>query len=819
MADIYLSYAREDRERARLLAEALAQIGWTVFWDRMISPGEAWRDVIERNLNQSRCFIVLWTAASVESTWVWDEAQFAREQRLLFPVLFEDGVKIPLGFKSIQTANLQHWRGNNDDADFQRLVRDLAAAIGLPASVSTLDDLGADEVARRPLNEGKLTLVGFGGVGKTSLVKRIVLEKPFARDEVKTEGIRITEWDLRLPEPAEAKRKSKSRSGLSLARWFLRRAMQGTDAAAAGQAVRMHVWDFGGQEIMHATHQFFLTTSTLYLLVLNGRQGREDADAEYWLSMIATFASGSPVIVVLNKIKEHPFDLNRRALQAKFPTVRAFVETDCTDDTGLDSLTKTICHEVDRLPHLRDTFPVAWFAVKDRLSEMDASYLSFDDYRKLCEQCGEADPDAQNALASFLHTLGIALNYRDDPRLRDLHVLKPEWVTEGIYAIINSRLLAASNGELELKQLEGILDRRRYPNDRHPFLLELMRKFELCLRFPEDENRFLIPELLDKQDPAAIEAFSAEGLSFEYHYPTLIPEGLLPRFIVRTSALSVGQPRWRSGVVLEFEENRALVKVDATARTIRIVVLGPLSGRRRLLAVIRSDFEHIQRNYAFRPQEIVPVPERPGVAIPYKKLLVLEKEGIDSLQEVYGDELVTVSVRTLLNGVDLEGVRPTLAVPERRQKPQTAFVSFSHKDEPLRAELETHLKLLSRLGLLDIWQDRCITAGSEWVNQIDENLELADLVLLLVSADFLASDYCWDIELKRALELEAAGTTRVIPIIVRTCSWQKAPFGRLQALPPSGKAVTSGSGKAARDKAWTSVAQGIESVLKEIQAK
>jgi internalin A len=307
-------------------------------------------------------------------------------------------------------------------------------------------------------------------------------------------------------------------------------------------------------------------------------------------------------------------------------------------------------------------------------------------------------------------------------------------------------------------------------------------------------------------------------LSFEYHYPTLIPEGLLPRFIVRTSALSVGQPRWRTGVVLEFEENQALVKADGTARTVRIVVLGPVAGRRRLLAVIRSDFEHIHRNYAFRPQEIVPVPDKPGVTIPYKKLLVLEKEGIDSLQEVYGDDLVTVNVKSLLNGVDLEGVRRTLAVPDRRQKAQTAFVSFSHKDEALRAELETHLKLLSRLGLLDIWQDRCITAGSEWKSQIDESLEIADLVLLLVSADFLASDYCWDVELKRALDLEAAGSTRVVPIIVRTCAWQSAPFGRLQALPPNGKAVTSGSSKASRDKAWTSVAQGIEAVLKELQA-
>ena len=95
--------------------------------------------------------------------------------------------------------------------------------------------------------------------------------------------------------------------------------------------MRVHVWDFGGQEIMHATHQFFLTHRSLYLVVLNGRQGREDADAEYWLNLIASFGGESPVIVVLNKIKEHPFAVNQPALRQKFPMVRDVIATDCAD--------------------------------------------------------------------------------------------------------------------------------------------------------------------------------------------------------------------------------------------------------------------------------------------------------------------------------------------------------------------------------------------------------------------------------------------------------------------------------------------------------
>jgi internalin A len=179
-------------------------------------------------------------------------------------------------------------------------------------------------------------LVGFGGVGKTSLVKRLIHDR-FDPRESMTDGIAITDWPIRL----------------------------------MNAEVRLHVWDFGGQEIMHATHQFFLTHRSLYVLVLNGRQGREDADAEYWLNLIASFGGESPVVVVLNKMKEHPFAVNQPALRQKFPGVREVIATDCADPpVGVQELRDAIHREIDGLPGLRDPFPAAWFAIKDQLSAM-----------------------------------------------------------------------------------------------------------------------------------------------------------------------------------------------------------------------------------------------------------------------------------------------------------------------------------------------------------------------------------------------------------------------------------------------------------------
>jgi TIR domain len=120
----------------------------------------------------------------------------------------------------------------------------------------------------------------------------------------------------------------------------------------------------------------------------------------------------------------------------------------------------------------------------------------------------------------------------------------------------------------------------------------------------------------------------------------------------------------------------------------------------------------------------------------------------------------------------------------------TVFFSYAHHDEALRNELEKHLSLLKRQGVIDTWHDRKIDAGENVHEEISEYLEKADIILLLVSADFLASDYCYDIEMQRALARHQRGDARIIPVILRPCEWQKAPFGNLLTTPTDGKPIT-----------------------------
>jgi tetratricopeptide (TPR) repeat protein len=149
-------------------------------------------------------------------------------------------------------------------------------------------------------------------------------------------------------------------------------------------------------------------------------------------------------------------------------------------------------------------------------------------------------------------------------------------------------------------------------------------------------------------------------------------------------------------------------------------------------------------------------------------------------------------------------------------EPVEVFFSYAHEDERLRDELAKHLSILERNGIIAGWHDRKIVAGDDWEEKLDHHLNTAKVILLLISADFLASNYCYGIEMKRALERHEAREARVIPIILHDVYWKGAPFGELQALPKNAKAVTSWSN---RNSAFKNVVEGIAKAVEEIRAK
>lgn len=471
---------------------------------------------------------------------------------------------------------------------------------------------------RRRLNEAKLILVGEGAVGKTSLVRSLVNE-PFDAEESKTEGLEIRLWKV----------------------------------THEGEGIKLNLWDFGGQEIYHATHQFFMTKRSLYLLVIDARQDEYRNRLEYWLRLIRSLGADSPAIVVINKCEQHKLDLDRRGLKAKYQ-IESFIETSCATGKGIERLRKVITDTVGRLEHVHDLLPDTWFRVKNTLEVMERDFITYEEYEEICRREGVRDELSRKTLIGYLHDLGVVLNFHDDDRLRDTNVLNPKWVTEGVYKLLTSYKVAHDKGHISLKQVVKLLDPEKFPRHRHRFIIEMMEKFELCFEFPDLREHYLIPGHLQKEEPD-LNWDHDDSLAFEYHYETL-PGSIISRFIVRMNEFISRKTYWRTGVVLLHEGNKALVRGDLEDRKVFIYVTGNERTRRAFLTVIRSHFDTIHKSIAkIEAKEKVPIPGHPNVIADYQHLVNLENAGLT--EWIPEGMTKAISIRRVLDGVEAQDTR------------------------------------------------------------------------------------------------------------------------------------------------------------------
>ncbi|WP_118840037.1 leucine-rich repeat domain-containing protein [Salinibacter ruber] len=466
---------------------------------------------------------------------------------------------------------------------------------------------------RHPLNEVRMLLVGDGAAGKTSLMKRL-LGEPFDEDQSQTHGINIRRWDVELPS---------------------------SNGTTDSDALRAHLWDFGGQEIMHATHQFFLSKRSLYIVVLDGRR---DEQPEYWLKHVQNFGGDSPILVVLNKKDENRgHDINRKSLLRKYPNIVDFYPLSCKTDYGLEDLKAEIKDTLAGLNMRRMPFAENWGRVKAGLADMETDYIRLEDFREMCREEGITDRHAQRTLLSFLDRLGVVLHF-EDFELPDTHVLNPEWLTNAVYDVINHPTVAENGGELALEDVPDILD---VPRGEQRFVIGMMEKFELCYEL--DDGRVLIPDLLPKQEPD-----HPFDLTEPPHYFVgydFLPPSLFPRFVVQ-SYQEIQDPEmlWRTGVVLwdPTFETCALVSVDEEDRELSIWVEG--DREREYFATLRKRLRDLHAEFDELGEDaMVPLPRDSGEAVAYEALLGHEDAGRP--EYFHGKTQESYDVADLLNGI------------------------------------------------------------------------------------------------------------------------------------------------------------------------
>src|SRR5262249_10187360 len=181
-------------------------------------------------------------------------------------------------------------------------------------------------------------------------------------------------------------------------------------------------------------------------------------------------------------------------------------------------------------------------------------------------------------------------------------------------------------------------------------------------------------------------------------------------------------------------------------------------------------------------------------------------------QKVFGDG-GWLDSRGLFASVTLDVVLEEC--DEQESAPLKLFYSFADEDEEFRRALETHLAMLKWQGMIADWHHRKISAGASLQEEVDEQIEAADIVLFLISSDFLASEYCYGVEMARAIARHEQGKARLIPVLVRAADWEDSPVGRLAPLPANRVPVKSAPDP---DKAWTEVAKGVRQLVEEISA-
>jgi internalin A len=408
---------------------------------------------------------------------------------------------------------------------------------------------------------------------------------------------------------------------------------------------------------MHSTHQFFLTKRSLYLLVLDSRLTQEENRVEYWLKIIQSFGGESPVLIVGNKIDQHPLDIDRTGLQKKYSNIVGILETSAATGAGIEELKAAITEQVNNLPHVRDLLPETWFTVKTKLEELgkQSNFITHDKYIELCAENEVSDETSQRTLIGFIHDLGVVLHFQDDPRLEALGILNPQWVTNGVYKILNSHTLFQNKGVLTTAMLDEILNQPEYPRGKRLFIVDMMKKFELCYDIEPDKT-FLVPDLLPKDEPAELKFNGVPA--FEYAYPVL-PSSVITRFIVRMNQKIDDGLVWRTGVVLKIGENKALVKADIEDRKITIAIDGVEYSRRDALSAIRYELCEIHNSIkGLNPQQRVPVPNAPlAEPLKYDYLLKLERSGQEFLPVENGNDLITVNIRQMLSAIETEAQR------------------------------------------------------------------------------------------------------------------------------------------------------------------
>jgi GTPase SAR1 family protein len=434
--------------------------------------------------------------------------------------------------------------------------------------------------------EIKMIICGNGRVGKTTLQERLRIGK-YNEDLKTTHGILLEQWYPKVNHQGKEKK------------------------------VTVNIWDFGGQEIYHATHRFFMQSRALYLIVwdketyvrTNYEEGGEiykNYRLEYWLDYVRSYSKESPAIVIENKIDDTLFRkvvLDEPKLRKLYKSLD-FQHVSVYSGKNMRALEATILERIEEFPELGMEMPTSWYNVRIALqalskSEKDIPYQHFE------EVCLDQNVSKKSIpiVLRYLHDTGNIFYQKD--LFRNRIILDQKWAIEGIYALFDRNEmfyeLRKDEGRFTKSNLTRYWSSKSISEEKHDILISFMESCEICFRKDNDDKSdnpiFIAPLLLQEEMPIDVENIwkqnQGETWCFQYKHPVL-HRSFIHRFIVRTGQKASANKMWQMGIHLDFQKGKALVKGffdDNDDGFIEIRVTG--QDKAMLLHLIKQEFKGI----------------------------------------------------------------------------------------------------------------------------------------------------------------------------------------------------------------------------------
>ena len=488
-----------------------------------------------------------------------------------------------------------------------------------------------------PVNECKVVFLGDGGAGKTLMIDRLMHDG----------------------------KKSEEFTGESTPGIYISSKKYWID----GEKIKLHFWDFGGQEIMHSMHRLFLTNRTLYVVVANARDNKANGQAWYWIRNIKSFANGAPILLVVNQKDQCPgVSINWNGLVNEYPVLKDVKIISALNDTPDEfnrEIRDTVCRIVSEMDSVHTPFARAWLSLMNNLQNMKDDYITSDIFYGMCRNNGiETSNRVLDEVINWYQDLGVCFYSRKNPASEQYMVLKPRWLLNALYILVFNGRLYATNGVISEKDIYKLIltsepdvkvrkvwEDIKYVPLQVQYIIDVLLNFELIYRLEKGKHQgreyFFIPMLCDENEPKTIGDYESDEEAFHVSYRyTYLPENILHRLMVRCGDELNLEMVWRTGAAFERTSChwKALVRIKDNNLDIYVKAGNQeIYPANTYLEMIRESVKEINQLYGLTANEFISY-RRNGIedSFNYKMLTGTKEHGGHEVFSIEFDRMIPI---------------------------------------------------------------------------------------------------------------------------------------------------------------------------------